>query len=231
MKHESAIQDVFVLPGILPPASLQQIQFFIHQADFSDGRATASDSARNVKQNLQIDIQDHTVLPAVQQLLAQALMQYPFFHSAFYPARLYPFLISKYEPGMQYGWHVDSPVMGNPPVRTDLAMTLFLSDPASYEGGELVIRNTQGETRYKPQAGDAVVYPCRYVHCVSEVTGGTRIAAISWIQSAVRSAEQRAVLFSLREIHERLSRHNPNSEEASQLLQTWSNLLRMWAEV
>lgn len=231
MKTESTIQDVFVLSGVLTDAELQHIQVLLQQADFSDGRATASDAARNVKQNLQIEVQNQTVLPVLQQLIGQALMRYPVFHSAFFPTRLYPFLISKYEPGMQYGWHVDSPIMGNPPVRTDLAMTLFLSEPDSYEGGALVIRGAQGETAYKPQKGDAVVYPCRYVHCVSEVTKGTRLAAVSWIQSAVRSPEQRAILISLKQVYDQLCLRDPHSAEANQLLQTWSNLLRIWAEI
>ncbi len=231
MSNENTLQDVFILPGILNDAALQQIHFLLHQADFSDGRATATEAARTVKKNLQVPIENQNVLPSIQQLLGQTLMQYPFFHTAFFPTRLYPFLISKYEPGMAYGWHVDSPIMGNPPVRTDLAMTLFLSNPAAYDGGELVIRGGQGEQTYKPAAGDAVVYPCRYVHCVTEVTKGVRLAAVSWIQSAVRSAEHRAVLLNLKQVHERLSQRDPNSEEANQLLQTWSNLLRMWAEI
>lgn len=231
MKATDTVQEVMVLQGVLSGPLLQQLQVLLSQAEFTDGRATATDAARSVKQNLQVDIQNQTILPAAQHLIGQALMQYPLFHTAFLPMRLYPFLLSKYEPGMQYGWHVDSPIMGNPPVRTDLAMTLFLSDPATYDGGELVIRDAQGETAYKPAQGDAVVYPCRFVHCVREVTRGVRLAAVSWIQSAVRSPEQRTVLLQLKHIHEQLSRQDANSTEANQLLQTWSNLLRMWAEV
>ena len=220
-----------VLQGVLSAPLLQQLGVVLSQAEFTDGRATATDAAKSVKQNLQIDTQNQTVLPAAQHLIGQALMQYPAFHTAFFPMRLFPFLLSKYEPGMQYGWHVDSPIMGNPPVRTDLAMTLFLSDPASYDGGELVIRDAQGEKAYKPAQGDAVVYPCRSVHCVREVTRGQRLAAVSWIQSAVRSPEQRTVLQQLHQVYEQLNRQDPNSAQGNQLLQTWSNLLRMWAEV
>lgn len=227
----STIQDVLVIPNLLQAGPLQQIQLLISKAGFSDGRATATEGAQQVKRNLQIDVNDQTVLPLIHQLLGQALMQNTTFHGALLPIKLYPFLISKYEPGMAYGWHVDSPIMGNPPVRTDLAMTIFLSDPETYGGGELTLRTSKGDVTYKLNQGDAVVYPCQYLHCVAPLTHGERLAAVSWIQSAVRSVEHRAVLYNLKRVHEQLYRENPDSPQADLLLQTWSNLVRMWSEL
>lgn len=223
--------DTFLLEGLLKEHHFQQLDFYLSQAQFSDGRSTATGNAQQVKNNTQIDAQDQVVLPLIQQMITQALMEYPMFHAAFYPARLYPLIISKYEMGMGYGWHIDSPLMGNPPVRTDLAMTLFLSDPQTYEGGELVIKSANGTVTYKPKRGDAVVYPCQYVHCVNDIRSGVRIAAITWIQSSIRSLEQRQILFQLKQVHDEWIAQNPHDPKAIQLLQTWSNLLRMWVEI
>lgn len=224
--------DTFLFRGLLPEKHFPQLDFLLSQAEFVDGRATASDGAKLVKNNLQINAQDQVALPSIQQLITQALMAYPLFHAALMPTRLYPLMISKYEPGMGYGWHVDSPLMGgNPPVRTDLAMTLFLSDPADYVGGELVIKSANGVISYKPEKGDAVVYPCQYVHCVNDIQAGVRLAAITWIQSSVRSLEQRQLLFQLKQTHDQLIEQDPSHPQAAQLLQIWSNLLRMWMEV
>jgi PKHD-type hydroxylase len=110
-------------------------------------------------------------------------------------------------------------------------MTIFLSDPSTYEGGELVIRTDVGEISYKPAMGDAIVYPCQYVHCVNDVRNGVRLAAVSWIQCSVRSMEQRSLLAGLKHTHHKLEAKDPQSAETQGVLQAWSNLLRMWAEV
>jgi PKHD-type hydroxylase len=167
----------------------------------------------------------------MQAIINNALASSPLFNAAVLPKYVYPFLISKYTPGMYYGWHVDSPLMGNPPVRTDVAMTLFLSDPAAYEGGELVIQAGQHNIPFKPAKGDAIVYPCQYLHCVNEVRSGERRAAVTWIQSAVRAPDQRQILYNLNQVHALLSHKNQHAPETNLLLQTHSNLLRMWTEV
>ena len=224
-------QHIHHLPGFLNAAMLQNVHQLLAAAPFIDGRTTATDAARVVKHNLQVDANDTKVIPQLQQLLGMALMNEQKFQTGFYAFRVYPFLFSRCETGMGYGWHVDSPMMGIPPVRTDLAMTVFLSDPSAYEGGELVIRTEAGETVYKPAMGDAIVYPCQYVHCVNDVKSGVRMAAVSWIQCSVRSMEQRALLAELKRVHNHLSEKDPQSAETQGVLQTWSNLLRMWAEV
>jgi PKHD-type hydroxylase len=224
-------QYVHHLPGLINADALLAIKQLLEKAPFTDGRETATSAAREVKRNLQVDVNDRQVMPQLQQIIGMALMNEPKFQTEFYAARVYPFLFSRYETGMGYGWHVDSPVMGNPPVRTDLAMTIFLSDPSAYEGGELVIRTDAGETMYKPAIGDAIIYPCQYVHCVNEVRSGARVAAVSWIQCSVRSMEQRSLLAELKKTHNQLAAINPHSNETQGVLQAWSNLLRMWAEV
>jgi PKHD-type hydroxylase len=224
-------QFIHHIPGLLNAETVHYVHQLLSRIPFVDGKATATNAARDVKRNMQADANNQDIMPQLQQLMGVALMNEPKFQVQLYAARVYPFLFSRYEPGMGYGWHVDSPVMGSPMVRTDLAMTVFLSDPSTYEGGELVIRTDAGEISYKPAMGDAIVYPCQYVHCVNDVRSGVRAAAVSWIQCSVRSAEQRVLLAGLKNAHQILEAKDPQSEETQAILQAWSNLLRMWAEV
>lgn len=216
---------------LLKPDALQQVRHLLDRAQFIDGKTTASDAARAVKNNLQIDMSDRTVLPGLQQLIGNAIIQEEKFHNTFYAAKAYPFVFSKCETGMGYGKHVDSPIMGNPAIRTDLAMTVFLDEPDSYDGGELVICEGTSEMSFKPAAGTAVVYPCQYLHYVREVQRGMRRVCVTWFQSAVRNAEQRQVLADVKAMHKTMAEKDPQGIETQTLLQTWSNLLRMWAEV
>jgi PKHD-type hydroxylase len=224
-------QYVQLLPGFLKPELINALLPLLEKAPFVDGKTTATEAARAVKRNLQVDINDRNIFPQLQQIIGVALMNETKFQTEFYASRIYQILFSKCETGMGYGWHVDSPIMGVPPTRTDLAMTIFLSDPSTYEGGELVIRTEAGETTYKPKLGDAVIYPCQYIHCVNDVTKGVRLAAVTWIQCSVRSAEQRQLLYNLKKVHEHLAAQDAQSAETQLALQNWSNLLRMWAEV
>jgi PKHD-type hydroxylase len=199
---------------------------------FVDGSATASLAAQSVKKNLQIDNKDSNTLPQLQAIVNQVLASSPLLQIYALPKHIYPIIFSRYTDKMTYGWHVDSPQMRNPQtnesMRTDLAMTIFLSDPHSYEGGELLIQGPQGITAYKPNKGDAVLYPCKYLHCVNPIVSGERLAAVTWLQSEIGSEEKRQILFNLNQIHGSLYQKEPQSAEANLLLQTHSNLLRMW---
>lgn len=219
------------IPSLLRSGELELLENLISRADFVDGKLTASLAAREVKNNLQLDPGDSTILEQIRSIINQALLQSPLFQIGALPDEIYPMLISKYGPGRYYGWHVDSPVMGNPAIRTDLAMTIFLSDPSTYQGGELVLQTAGGMVSFKPAKGDAILYPCQFLHCVNEVTSGERVAAVTWIQSHVKSPEQRQILFQLNQVHAMLHQRAPQSPEAQLLLQTHSNLFRMWAEI
>lgn len=219
------------IPGLIIPEKLSTIEKLVSESDFVDGKTTASAAAREVKNNTQIDTRDQKTLPYIQQHIVECLSRNPVFQAAVMPRHVYPPLVSRYRKGMSYGNHVDSPLMGAfPPMRVDIAMTVFLSDPNTYEGGELVIQSPLGELTYKLQKGDAIIYPCTQVHRVNEVKSGVRQVAVTWIQSHVREAAKRQTLFELFSIHQALSRQNPNSAESNQLLQTYSNLIRMWAD-
>ena len=133
---------------------------------------------------------------------------------------------------MSYGDHVDDPVMGQGELyRSDLSVTVFLSDPGDYDGGELVIETAFGEQRVKLAAGDAVLYPSSSVHRVAEVTRGERLVAVSWIQSLVRDPDKRALLHELNQARETLLRKQPDAAETRQVNHSYINLVRMWSEI
>lgn len=218
------------IPGLLKPEELMRIESLLPSIEFVDGRATAGMAAKEVKNNLQA-AENNKVLYQMQEIIDAALATSPLFNIAALPKKIYPPIISKYSTGKYYGWHVDSPVMGDPAMRTDLAMTIFLSDPSTYEGGELILQTASGNVVFKPAKGDAVLYPCQYLHCVNEVRSGERTAVVTWVQSNIASPEQRQILFDLNQVHAVLHQKDMHSPECNLLLQTHSNLFRMWADV
>ena len=219
------IQALLTLQEI---ATLEQL---ISKATFADGKATASMAAKEVKNNLQLEADAEGTMDVIQQLLNAAIQSSPFFQAAAQPKKVHPFIVSKYSTGKYYGWHVDSPIMGEPAIRTDMAMTIFLSHPTAYEGGELMIQTSAGTMAVKPAKGDAILYPCQFLHCVNEIKSGERVAAVTWIQSNIQSTEQRQLLFELNQIHAVLQQKDKHAPETNALLQTYSNLFRMWADV
>lgn len=218
------------IPALLKAEEITAIEKLIDEAAFADGKETASMAAKEVKNNLQLDTSS-AAYAHVLAIITNAIHSSPYFQIAAQPKTVHPCIISKYTAGKYYGWHVDSPIMGTPAIRTDLAMTIFLSDPSTYEGGELVIQTAAGPVAMKPSKGDAVLYPCQFLHCVTEVKSGERLAAVTWIQSNIQSSEQRQLLFELNQVHAILNQKDKHAPETSLLLQVYSNLFRMWADV
>jgi PKHD-type hydroxylase len=224
-----------VLRGLLQPVELNVIDRLMAAASFEDGAATATDAAKLVKNNLQIPKNGSIEKQQLDAIILRAISQSALIQSALMPVRILPPIISKYEPGMHYGMHVDSPIMGDPQVgaiRTDVGMTIFLADPGTYKGGELAVQTQSGaEERYKLERGDAIIYPTTQVHGVLPVTSGVRLAAVTWMQCAVRNPQQREMLHHLKTVQASLEKQNPQAPENLMLLQVYSNLIRMWAEM
>jgi PKHD-type hydroxylase len=227
-------QEFVPIPGLLKAEELKAIDELIASAEFLDGRASATLAAKSVKHNLQIDPStEHAA--AIGSIIEGAIRTSPLFNIAALPRRIHPFVVSKYGSGNRYGWHVDNPQMSDPrtpgpPMRTDLAMTIFLNEPDEYEGGELVLQTGSAQPSFKPPKGDAVLYPCQYVHRVNKVTKGERHAAVTWIQSDVRDPEHRQILFNLNQLHAAMYNSAPTAPETTMLLQTHANLFRMWCD-
>jgi PKHD-type hydroxylase len=217
-----------IVLDVLDAQSVQAIQQGLATAPFRDGRATAGPAAERVKRNEQARGDDPDVIN-LERRARLALEAHPTFRSLVRPARWSRLIFSRYGEGQQYGLHADNAAMydeGGWPLRTDISFTLFLSDPATYEGGALLLRDLAGEREFRPAAGSAVLYPTGQLHRVTPVTRGVRLACVGWVQSQVRRADQRELLFDLERV-----RQPPDTEEASLLLdKSIGNLLRMWSE-
>ncbi|MGH8596523.1 MAG: Fe2+-dependent dioxygenase [Gammaproteobacteria bacterium] len=217
-----------VFDKVLTPVELQRVQSLLASATFESGAATAGPAARNVKNNLQATATQQG-LDEARAVVMGALAKNEAFRDHAFPLRMVPPVFSRYEPGMRYGEHTDNAVMGN--VRTDLALTVFLSPPESYDGGELIVDVDRDPRSIKLAAGCAVVYLATSLHRVEPVTRGRRSAAVTWIQSMVRDAAQREVLADLGVTLRFIRAGAPNTRETLSLAKARANLLRMWAEL
>ena len=152
------------------------------------------------------------------------------FAAAVLPRRFAPPLFARYVPGMEFGTHMDNPLMGPDHLRSDVSVTIFLSEPEDYDGGELVMETTGGEAAYKLPAGSAVTYPTTMLHRVEPVTRGTREVAVTWAQSLVRRADQREILFDLERVGRTIFERDGKSEEFDLINKSTANLRRMWVD-
>jgi PKHD-type hydroxylase len=194
---------------------------------FRDGRTTAGWRAREHKRNRQADPEAPLVAGALRKI-ETALAENDLFQAAAYPKAILGLLLSRYEPGMVYGTHVDDAMIAGH--RADLSFTLFLSDPANYDGGELVIEQTEGDRGFKLPAGHLLLYPATTLHRVEPVTRGVRLAAVGWVRSLVRDTARRELLFDLEQATELLRTGKDPAHALDLVLKARSNLLRRWIE-
>jgi PKHD-type hydroxylase len=221
------------IPDILGTDELQAVRTQLAGARWLDGRETAGTQARQVKHNEQLDTQGEPAR-ALQALVLAAVQRHPVFFSAALPKRVLPPMFNRYAgEANHYGDHVDQAIRypaGGERMRTDLSCTLFLCGPDDYDGGELVIDDPFGPRRVKLPAGHLVLYPGTSVHRVEPVTRGARLASFFWIESLVRSDEQRRLLFDLDMNLMRLRQRIGDCDETVALTGTYHNLLRQWAD-
>jgi PKHD-type hydroxylase len=196
------------------------------RANFEDGRETAGFAARMVKNNRQAT--NDRKIETVRRLVETRILGHDVFAMAVRPKALTSVLFSAYEPGMRYGSHVDDALMQG--VRTDVSFTLFLSDPTSYDGGELVIESVSGEDAIKLEAGSLVAYPSTALHHVAQVTRGVRLAAVGWARSYVRDSARRELLLDLDTARRQMFAQHGKSADYDLISKSLANLLRMWVE-
>ncbi len=222
---------ILCIDQVLNPEQLEEIHRFLKEGEFVDGKLTAGRYAKTVKDNVQLK-GDTEVAQKVREIVHTAIAQNPLFKAAVRPKTIRPIVFSRYEPGMSYGWHTDNAIMGERElVRSDVSLTLFLSDPDTYQGGELVIDTSLGEKLFKLAAGSMIVYPSTFLHQVTEVTEGTRLAAVTWVQSLVRDVQQREILFELDTVRRSIFEEHGKTVEFDLLCKTHANLLRQWVEI
>lgn len=222
---------LITITGLLSPEEVTAVRAKLDVAHWQDGGATAGGYARRVKANQQLPDNAEPALSLSPQLLAR-IRSHPLFVSAALPRKVLPPRFNRYAGGGTYGAHIDSALMrmpdGDAMIRADLSATLFLSDPAEYEGGELEIESSFGAQAVKLNAGDLVLYPASSLHRVTPVTSGARIAAFCWIESLVRDDGERELLFDLDQSIQRLTAEHGEGEELQRLAGIYHNLLRRW---
>ena len=202
-------------------------------APWIDGRRSAGQQAVQAKNNEQL-AQDSPSAATLRTLVLAALQRDALFFSAALPRKIFNPLFNRYTGATNhYGAHVDNAVLHSREpdqwVRADVSCTVFLAPPEDYDGGELVVHDTYGQQAIKLPAGDAVLYPGTSVHEVRPVTRGARLASFFWIESMVRSDEQRRLLFDMDMALLQLRQQHGEGPEATRLTGTYHNLLRMWA--
>jgi PKHD-type hydroxylase len=220
---------LLIIPGVLGKEEVASVLRELGEGDYEDGRASAGQLAREVKKNLQVK-RDAAAAQKCAPMILDVLRRNNLFYSAAFPHKIHGPIFNRYDEGMTYGLHVDNALMGEPAsIRSDVSATLFLSAPDTYDGGELVIQEHQGDKRIKLPPGSMVVYSSTSAHRVEPVRRGTRLAAIFWIQSMVREEAKRDILFDLN--HVVTSLHGKVEQPAVMALAAvYHNLLRMWVE-
>lgn len=225
---------LIAIPDMLDAAGVARLRAVIDAALWVDGNETSGSQSALAKRNLQLP-QDSEAAQAAGRMVLEALGRSPLFIAAALPAKVFPPLFNRYGGGQAFGAHIDNAIRMRGPdfrLRSDLSATLFLADPDSYDGGELVIEDRFGEQRVKLPAGHMVLYPASSVHRVEPVTRGERVASFFWIQSMVRDEGARRLLFDLDQAVQRVSATlGAGDRSVIDLAGVYHNLLRRWAEV
>lgn len=226
---------LITIPAVLSKEEVARFRAALDQADWQDGRLTAGAQSIEVKRNSQLDPESRVALQLGQAILDR-LSRNQLFLSAALPHRILPPMFNRYEQAETFGVHVDNAIRSMPlsgeRLRTDLSMTLFLTEPEEYDGGELVVEDHYGAQVVKLAAGDMVLYPSMSLHQVTPVTRGVRVSSFFWLQSMVRSDPHRAILFDLDQSIQSLSRREgPNAPEIVRLTGIYHNLIRLWSEL
>ena len=220
------------IPAILSTDLLAEVNGRIADSEWVCGRQTAGHQSALVKNNQQISEDDEGGVAAAAIIL-DVLAKHPIFVSAALPAKISPPLFNQYGIGEAYGNHIDGAIrpLGSGRMRTDLSGTLFLNQPDSYEGGELVITDSRGVHEIKLPAGDLILYDSGSIHHVAPVRQGSRQASFFWVQSLIRLPDQRAILFDLDTVIQELTSDGAKKTHILALTAQYHKLLRLWSDM
>jgi PKHD-type hydroxylase len=222
------------IKGALDREDVNALREAMAQAQWEDGASTAGANAGGAKRNQQLS-PDSEISRALGRRLLSSLLANPQFVSTAVPLHIYPPLFNRYGVGDHFEPHVDNAIRGDAltgaRIRVDLAATLLLSDPSEYEGGELIVEDIYGSRRFKPPAGDLILYSAGSLHMVTPVTSGQRLASFLWLQSMIRADEARSLVCDLDEsIQELAPRVGADDPDLRKLVTVYHNLIRYWGE-
>ncbi len=223
------------IPDVLSKTDVAQFRDVMDACDWEDGRSTAGAQSAMVKRNEQLP-PDSAAARQLGERVIRALTANPVFISAAVPRHIFPPLFNRYGVGHHFGLHVDNAVRGDiltgTRIRTDLSVTLFLSEPDQYDGGELIVEDNFGSHEIKLPAGHLVLYPASSLHMVTPITRGVRVASFLWLQSMIRDAHARGMIFDLdTAIQGLVGRIGRDDPQTVKLTGIYHNLIRYWAEV
>lgn len=222
------------IPNVLSKEQLIECRRLLDNANWIDGKLTAGSQAINVKSNLQLDESDE-LLEYLRKVITKALNRNPLFVSATLPSHIISPFVNRYENGGSYGNHVDNSILYDATIgknfRTDVSCSLFFTEPDEYEGGEMVIEDTFGTHEVKLPAGDLILYPSTSLHRVEPVASGVRMVSFMWVQSMIRSAWKRSMLFELDNTIQSIRAKYGETQEALNLSIHYHKLIQEWAEL
>lgn len=220
---------MLTLMNVLEAEDVARVREGLAAVAFHDGRKTAHGHAKKVKSNRQATNDDPKVA-ALSEFVKAAIVRNKVFSAYVRPGAWSKVLFNAYGEGEAYGTHVDKAMMGGgdsgPRIRTDLSYTLFLSDPETYDGGELVVEGSEGEQAVKLAAGCMIIYQTGRLHRVETVTRGERLAAVGWVQSLIRRNDEREILFDLTRVHAAI----PEGDVRLLLDKAMAQLTRLWGD-
>src|SRR6201996_7148258 len=223
------------VPDVLSKSEVAEFRAAMDAAAWEGGRSTAGAQSAMVKKNEQLPPNGELSRKLGERVI-RALTASPLFVSAAIPKQIFPPLFNRYGEGQHFGIHVDNAVRGDPlsgaRIRSDLSVTLFLSEPDEYDGGELIVEDYYGSHQVKLPAGHLVLYPASSLHAVTPVTRGVRVASFFWLQSMIRDGHARSLIFDLDSaIQGLVGRVGRDDPELVKLTGIYHNLIRCWAEV
>ncbi len=226
------------IPQLLTKEEVAHCRDLLSKSDWVDGKVTAGSQSAGAKHNLQVP-ENAPAARTLGDLILTKLGRNERFTSASLPMRVFPPLFNRYDTGMKFDSHIDNAVRFVPTaitggvsvrVRTDMSATLFLTEPADYDGGELVVVDTFGSHSVKLAAGDMVLYSATSRHHITPITRGSRWASFFWIQSMVRDESARMSLFEMDTAIQGLRKQLGDTAEVISLTGLYHNLLRRWCE-
>ena len=215
----------FLIHRLLEESLAEEIESKLtdQSASWQNGKKTAGSHAATVKNNFQLD-RDSQISKQLTKKIIEEITQDPLIKSFSLPKNFHGLMFAKAGPGQGYGMHVDNAYMSTG--RSDLSFTIFLSDPNSYQGGELSIQTLQGSQEIKLSSGEIVIYPSTSLHGVEEVKEGERIVCVGWIESYISSNEDRNLLFGLDAGAKGILAEHGQSQQLNLIFQAYNNLLR-----
>ena len=192
--------------------------------NWEDGKKTAGSHAAQVKNNLQLN-RNSEISKNLSKLIIKKILSNPLIKSFSLPKRIHGIMFSKSSKGMKYGRHIDNAFMSSG--RSDLSFTIFINEKKYYEGGNLIVENINSENKFKLNSGEILIYPSTYLHSVEEIASGERLVCVGWIESYIKSIEEREYLFDMDAGAKGLLSKYGRSDELDLIFKSYSNLLRL----